>query len=338
MQIHIIGAGGIGIVVTWALSEAGLDVVLVEQHAAKLAAGQRDGISVAGRGRKKIPMLVFSDWQPVSNSIVLLCTKTYDNPEIIQRLQTSSAGNIQLIPIQNGFDTALDALTHAGEAIASFVSECERDQPLTRITRPGDLHIGARHTLTATEQTAFDQCLDLLVPALAQADLFSVKQVPDIRPYKAAKLMYNAAISPLAASAGVDNAALLSNPQAKRYFFGLLQENHAILKQAGVPLAKIGPFHPDNVVRILRTPGLATLLGHFFKPSLHGTYCSMAPDIGTEHTEIDAYNGYLVKLAGNFPCPLNRAAVTLVKRMTSERLQPHPCRLQTFAELLELAA
>jgi len=82
----------------------------------------------------------------------------------------------------------------------------------------------------------------------------------------------------------------------------LLLENYAILQHARISLARIGPFHPDTVSCILHTPWLPAMIAMFFRPSLRGTYCSMAPDIQVEHarTEIDAYTGYLIRLAGNF--------------------------------------
>src|SRR5262249_36785021 len=100
---------------------------------------------------------------------------------------------------------------------------------------------------------------------------------------------------------------------------------------AGLALAKIGPFHPDIVARILRTPGLPELMAIFFRPSLRGTYCSMAPDIGRGETEIDAYNGHLVRLAGNFPCPLNRAAIRLSGRITRGGAAPRRSHLDDMA-------
>ena len=61
------------------------------------------------------------------------------------------------------------------------------------------------------------------------------------------------------------------------------------------------------------------------------TYCSMAPDMGSEHTEIDAYNGHLVHLAGDMPCPYNRAAVNLVNYITEKRLSPDYIYLDMMA-------
>jgi 2-dehydropantoate 2-reductase len=224
----------------------------------------------------------------------------------------------------------LERLNHPAEAIASFVSACPADRPAARITRPGSLHIGPRRTVTDAEQ----QKITALASALAKGELFPVESVADVRPFKATKLMYNAAISPLAAGAGVDNAQLLIDPLAQKLFFALLRENYAILQHVGQALEKIGPFHPDTVMRILRTPLLPKLMGLFFRPSLRGTYCSMSPDMGSGRTEIDAYNGHLVRLAGDFPCPINKAVISLVDRISRERLAPAREHLHHLAKTL----
>jgi len=325
-QVHVVGAGGIGVVLAWSLARAGWDVTLVERRPDKIAAGRADGIEVAGQAPVKLPFVDFADWRPPADAVILLCTKTYDNPAVLARLETAR----RLVPVQNGYDAMLDSHDFAGEGIASFVSECARERPVAHVTRPGSLHLGARRPATAEERSE----LAILAGAFRRADLFKVELVEDIRPFKAAKLMYNAAISPLAAAAGVDNAELLTDTLAKRLFFGLLLENYAVLRHAGVALAKIGPFHPDTVARILRTPGLPELMAIFFRPSLRGTYCSMAPDIGRGETEIEAYNGHLVRLAGNFPCPLNQAAVRLIKRITREGMAPRRSHLDDMPAVL----
>jgi 2-dehydropantoate 2-reductase len=322
-RVHVVGAGGIGVILAWSLARAGWDVTLVERRSEKIASGRADGLVVAGQAPVKLPFVGFADWQPPADAVILLCTKAYDNPTVLARLGTTR----RLVPVQNGYDTILESRDFVGEGIASFVSECARERPVARITRPGSLHIGARRAATAEERGE----LASLAEALKQAGLFKVKLVRDVRPFKAAKLMYSAAISPLAAAAGVDNAELVTDTLAKRLFFGLLLENYAVLCHAGLAMAKIGPFHPDAVARILRTPGLPEFMAIFFRRSLRGTYCSMASDIGLRQTEIDAYNGYLVRLAGNFPCPINRAAVRLITRITREGMTPRRGHLDDMA-------
>jgi 2-dehydropantoate 2-reductase len=177
----------------------------------------------------------------------------------------------------------------------------------------------------------------LLAQARALADRlsrgpFRVEVVPDILPFKYTKLMYNAAISPLASAAGVDNGALLRFPRLRGLFFALLRENHAILKGAGVVLGKVGPLRPATVAWILRWPLLAHALAWAFYPGLRGTYCSMAGDLPSGRTEIDNYNGHLIALAGNTPCPLNRRVHELIRRMERERIPPQPGVLEPLLE------
>ncbi len=326
---HIIGAGGIGVALGWSLARAGWDVTMVEPGAAKLAAGHRDGVSVDGVRERNVRFTGFADWTPPGeDAVLLLCTKTYDNAAVLARVKQRR----WLIPVQNGFDPALSASEHPCEGIASFVSQCERDRPDTRITRAGELHLGGRRPLAAGERLVLDD----LAAGFRRGGLPRVRVVDLVGPYKAAKLMYNAAISPLAAAAGVDNGQLLGDRLARRLFFALLRENYAILHRRGVPLAKIGPFHPRVTNWILGVPGLAGALAHLFQPGLRGTYCSMAPDMGTGRTEIEAYNGHLKWLVAGVDCPINTAALEMIRTMQEKDLAPGRERLVEMARGLGL--
>jgi 2-dehydropantoate 2-reductase len=223
-----------------------------------------------------------------------------------------------LVPIQNGFDPVLNESNHPFEGIASFVSQCEANRPSTRITRSGELYLGGRRRLAAYER----EVLENLAAGFRRGGWNQVTTVDLIGGYKSAKLMYNAAISPLAAAAGIDNEELLGDPLAQRLFFALLRENYAILHRSGARLARIGPFHPAVVDRILSVPGLARILAHLFRPGLRGTYCSMAPDMGTGRTEIAAYNGYLKSLARGIACPINTAVLELMNTMNEQKRSP----------------
>jgi 2-dehydropantoate 2-reductase len=323
-RISIIGAGGIGCALGYALVRAGRTVVFVDVNREKVSWGNRHGVAVAGQPPLSADFQEFDTWKPENDSTVFLCTKCYDNPAVLERLPAS----VTLVPVQNGFDSTLERHGHDLEGIASFVSECVPNQTQTRITRPGHLHLGYRQR----KNGAKDQHLASLAGHLAAGKLFSVRVVSDILPFKHSKLMYNAAIGPIAAAAGIDNGQLLSHPIARGLFFDLLRENYAILKAAGINLGKIGPFHPRTVARILDCRPLAGALSWAFYPSLKGTYCSMHADIPAGRTEIEQYNGYLIHLAGERPCPLNRRVFDLVKRLERERIAP------CFEMLNEIAA
>jgi 2-dehydropantoate 2-reductase len=325
----IVGAGGIGCAIGYALRAAGSPVVFVDVQTQKIAWGRSHGVRVDRRPPQQAEFVTFDEWSPAPGATVFLCTKCYDNAAVLSRLPCP----LTLIPVQNGFDPSLETHGDHWEGIASFVSECHPRQTHTRITRAGRLHLGARRENgPGHEQAVPDARLQNLARLLRSSAIFRVEVVPDILPYKHAKLMYNAAIGPIAAAAGLDNGQLLSVPKARRLFFELLRENYTILRDAGVRLEKIGPFHPATVHRILRQKLVARALAWAFYPSLRGSYCSMNADLPLGRTEIDNYNRYLIDLAGDRPCPLNRRVYALIKYLERERIPPSLCVLdQLFA-------
>lgn len=326
LTVDVVGAGGIGCVLGYALAEAGVDVTLIDVNLQKVESGQREGVQVDDRRLRSVNFQAFAEWSPCEDACLLLCTKCYDNAAVLRRVPSSAL----IVPVQNGYDPQLQAFGHAYEGIASFVSECAPDVPRTRITRRGALHLGPR------AKAAVDPRWNRLLAALQRTSLFRLKPVADIEPFKRTKLMYNAAISPLAAAAGLDNGQLLSIPIARRLFFDLLQENYSILAASGGSLGRVGPFSPPTVAAILRRRWLAQLLAKAFEPSLRGTYCSMAGEISKGRTEIDNYNGYLIRLAeqAGIPCPMNRAVYDLVLSMTRQKALPSQQRLSELSKAL----
>jgi len=331
--IHIVGAGGIGIAVGHTLASVGVPVVMVDTSEDKIADGKAHGLRVDGRPAQPAQFVSFAEWRPPARAFVLLCTKCPANRTVLARLPAS----VHLVPIQNGISPELLERRPFVEGIASFVSECLPGQVRTRITRPGRLHLGVHPSDEGDGLTELRRYV-LTLASLLRRGPFGLTIVEDIRPIKHTKLLYNAAISPLAAAAGLDNGALLRERPLRELFFALLRENHAILQQAGVPLGQVGPLPTNMVAGILSRPWLADALAWVFAPSLRGTYCSMAGDLGPngpEHgTEIDNYNGYLIRLAGSFPCPLNRAVTTLIRRMERLRLPPGRERLEELWPIL----
>ena len=312
-DIFIVGAGGIGCAVGYALRAGSLDVTFVEADLEKVAWGSRNGVGLDRHSLLPAKFVPFEAWHPPERSMVLLCTKCFDNATVLGRLPPS----VSIMPIQNGFDPALTGRSVI-EGIASFVSECLPKRTHSMITRGGDLHIGGAKA-RATPPT-----VELVIQLLERHGSFRVKRVPDVLPYKYAKVMYNAAISPLAAVAGLDNGQLLTIRKARRLFFEILRENYGILNVARVPLGTVGPFHPDTVYRILRWPVIARVMAWPFSLSLRNTYCSMSGDIPKGRTEIEYFNGHLIELAGDREIPLNRRAYALVRRMEQQRATPAP--------------
>jgi 2-dehydropantoate 2-reductase len=332
-HIHIVGTGGIGCAVGHSLARAGVGVTFIDADDRKLSWGRQHGVVIAGQSPQPADFVSFPDWRADPNIPVLLCTKCYDNAAVLQCVQPST----HLIPIQNGFDPDLEARPAHVEGIASFVSECSAGQTHTRITRGGKLHLGVNRAGSQEEHAPLLEQSHRLAQLLRLAP-FPVVVVDDVRPFKYTKLMYNAALSPLASAAGLDNGDLLRIPRVRALFFALLRENHAILARAGVRLGKVGPFHPATVAGILRRPWLAHLLAWAFYPSLRGAYCSMFRDLPAGRTEIDFYNRRLIDLAGPSPCPLNTLVYERIKHMEVERVPPSLSQLEPVLAAFEAGA
>ena len=114
--VHVVGAGGIGCAVGYALCSSGIAVTFVDADNDKVAWGRRHGVAVDRLPPRPSTFLTFAEWQPPSDATVLLCTKCYDNAAVLARLPAST----RLIPIQNGFDPLLQTRAHAVEGIASI--------------------------------------------------------------------------------------------------------------------------------------------------------------------------------------------------------------------------
>ena len=324
--VTIVGAGGIGCALGHALLAGGVDLTVVEADAQKLEWGRSNGIAVDELPLLSTNFVSIDTWKPSADDLILLCTKCYDNSAVLERIPVSA----EIIPVQNGFDAELVERVEI-EGIASFVTECIPGKTHTRITRPGELHIG--FSLEARGR-CLPERVEAMIDVLARNGSFKVVRVPEVLPYKNSKLMYNAAISSIAAVAGLDNGELLTIAEARELFFGLLRENYRILKSAGAPLERVGPFHPDTVNRLLHLPLVARLLAVPFSRTLRGTYCSMAGDLPRGPTELDNYNGHLLELAGERDVPLNRAVHAWAKRIEADGSKPDLRFLDELAAMM----
>ena len=103
-NVDVIGAGGIGVALGGAL--AGWNVTMVDINEAKLEAGRRYGIEINGVKESNLHFMPFAEWTSADRAILLLCTKTYDNPVVLARIPLRHL----LVPIQNGFDPVLNRI------------------------------------------------------------------------------------------------------------------------------------------------------------------------------------------------------------------------------------
>ena len=311
--VHVVGAGGIG-------CAAGLRPVggrggpsrSWRRTPAKVEAGRRDGVGVDGRPPLTAEFVPFEEWHPPADARRASAPSATTTPPCWTRLPPAAV----LIPIQNGFDPRLAAHGHACEGIASFVSECEADRPHTRITRPGELHLGPEaaarresrrgmHALGRARARgpvprrgrAADRAVQARQAHVQRRDLAARRGRGDRQRASSSRCP-----PPAGSSSRCSRRTTASSPRP------------ACARQGRPVPSRDGGVDPAAEVA-------RRVMARRFEPSLRGTYCSMAGEIQKGRTEIDNYNGHLIRLAERHakPCPLNRAAYDLVTRMTAER-------------------
>ncbi len=89
-HLFIVGAGGIGCAVGYALLQIGAPVIFVEADPEKVLWGQGRGVQVDHRPPRVARFELFEDWSPPADAAVILCTKCYDNNTVLARLPPSA--------------------------------------------------------------------------------------------------------------------------------------------------------------------------------------------------------------------------------------------------------
>ena len=137
--VHVVGAGGIGCAVGYALRAAGVPVAFVEANPA-----QGRGRPARRRPRRRPPAARRRVRSLRRLAAATGCADAALHEVLRQRGRAgeAAAGRRARSRSRTGSTRSCDAFGHAFEGIASFVSECAPDRPHTRITRQGELHLG----------------------------------------------------------------------------------------------------------------------------------------------------------------------------------------------------
>ena len=321
--IHIVGAGGIGCAVGYALLAAGVPVTFVETPTPRRSpAAGAHGVAVDRRPPLPADFVHFDDWTPAAGAAILLCTKCYDNAAVLARLPP----RVRLLPIQNGFDPQLRRPRPRVEGIASFVSECA-PRPAAHAHHPARQSCTSGGREPVAEATRSRSLLELGAAAAAGRRCFASTRCRTSLPYKHTKLMYNAAISPLAAAAGHRQRATALGAAARA---AVLRAAAGELRHpdAGPGVARQGRAVPpdDGGVDPAR-PAVARGAGVGVLPVAARHLLLDGRRDPEGRTEIDNYNGHLIGLAGDGPCPLNRGVYRPRQDDGTQRLPPGPERL-----------
>jgi len=296
-RICIVGAGVIGSLLAGHLAQVSQVSVLTrrQEHADAL---NREGLRVSGKSELQARVVASTDPAELPPpEVAIVATKAAGLRGAMQTLE-GHFPEAALATVLNGLGAEEIVREHGDWPIVSGVTFMSG-------TRHADTHVeyilDTETWLGPYGDTPFE-LVEELADTIVASGLLAVA-LPDLRPAQWSKLLFNAAVNPVAALTGLPHdphfAAEAEPDELGHLVHGLVDEGKAVAAAAGVEL------HDDpwemNV--------LATRRG-----SAH--YPSMLEDVDAHRqTEIDLITGAVVREAErhDVPVPLHTALLALVK-------------------------
>jgi 2-dehydropantoate 2-reductase len=297
-RVAVVGSGAVGSYFGGMLARAGLPVVLIGR-AAFAEAVNRSGLFLdTTQFQETVKVEASTEIAAAAGAdMVLFCVKTTDTVSASQELAKQINSGTIVVSLQNGVNnveeirkaSGIDALPSV-VYVAAAMPEPGRIKHLGR----GDLVVGPRNA--RTEQFA---------------GWFEAAKVPcriseNITGELWAKLVWNCALNAVSGLGRVTYGEIIASEDAR----GVVQE--AVYEVLAV--AKARNIHPPG----LEDPQAAIAGAFKIAEQMKGTRSSTAQDMARgKKTEIDALNGYVVKLGAELAVatPVNHTLYTLVKLM-----------------------
>lgn len=320
MRIGVMGAGAVGCYVGGALAAAGEDVVLVgrDRVRAELAAHGLTVVTLEGASRvaPTARYTVATEAAALAGcDVVLCCVKSGQTAEAGAALADALPREALVVSAQNGVRNAdaLRAALRGQEALGGIVGFNVRPlgEGVFRRATSGPLVIEA----------SGHPALAPLVDALRRAGL-ETEVARDVRARQWSKLVMNLN-NAVSALSGAPTKALLDSPGYRRVLRGVIGEAVAVMRDAGVRTARVGPLPVQWFPALLGLPTwLFRVLARAQLKVDPEARSSMWEDLERRRdTEVDELNGEVVRLAEAHgrDAPINRRLVALVREAAARR-------------------
>jgi 2-dehydropantoate 2-reductase len=287
MRIAMVGAGGVGGYFGGRLAQSGESVTFIARGA-HLAALREKGLRLESiEGNAHLPKVSATDRPEEVGAVdvVFVCVKTWQVPEVAQRLSPLVGPDTLVVPLENGVE-APDQLAAVLGAKPVAGGVCHI---MAFVLAPGVVrHAGVRPTVQVGELAGGTSArVDRVVQALARSGV-SARASDDIRAAMWKKLVFISSVSGVGAvtraTAGVNRVV----PETRRLLEQAMHEVVAVARAAGTPLG-------DEVVRETMA----------FVDSLPAdSTASMQRDIvDGKPSELDAQSGAVARLGATLGVP-----------------------------------
>jgi 2-dehydropantoate 2-reductase len=320
LTVGIMGAGSVGCYLGGALAVSGVSVVCIGRDRVRAEIAEHGLTTVDLEGVKRrapAERAVFSgDVEALATcDAVLCCVKSGQTASVAEELARALPKGALIVSAQNGVGNAevLRGPLEGRSVLAGIVGFNVRS-----------LGNGVFHQLTTgplVVESSDHRALPELASALRTAG-FEVEVTPNVRGMQWSKLIMNLA-NAVNALSGVPTQQMLRSRGYRKVLRAVMGEALGVMRQAGVPTARIGPLPVQlfPVVLGLPTPIFRVLARTQLKVDPEAR-ASMWEDLSRNRdTEVEHLNGAIVQLAEKhgLDAPVNRRLVALVHEVEKKK-------------------
>ncbi len=273
MKVAVVGAGSIGLLITYYLAQKGVDPLLITRREGQAQQVNQYGIHMIDHNGEKD--VVYVQAAPIDKviaheqvDIVLLAVKSYQLKDVLEEVRKLHAHSLVFLQNGMGHVDVFEQLDVGDIAVAVIEHGAFRQNDYTVVhTGVGQMRWSyVRNASTCVEQLA----------TIAAAKHFPVKKEGNWRIMLETKLIVNTCINPLTAIFNVKNGELIKNRHYTAMMRAVFEETVSIL----------GKTECDTLWELVSSVCKKTAENR----------SSMLVDIEKRHeTEIESILGYLLK-------------------------------------------
>jgi 2-dehydropantoate 2-reductase len=315
LSLLVVGAGAIGGITAALLKKNGFDVEIVAKYDEYASLISGPGLEISGAcGDFTISLPAYSSLADVKEKkdLVLHATKATEMIQAAEQIRGVLKDNGFVISMQNGIceDDLAEVLgkERVIGCITGWGATMESQGKLT-MTSTGDFILGYPDRESDEYLQNVAEILSEVVPA---------KVTDNIMGHLYSKLIINACITSLGAICGLYLGEMLSIRKVRRIFIEIIREAVAVADLMNIKIEVFGGkmdfrkfIEGDNKVADLRRHAMIRIIGFKYRQLKSSSLQSIERG---KPTEVDYFNGYIVKNARRFniTVPVNSAVLNMV--------------------------
>jgi 2-dehydropantoate 2-reductase len=299
MRVTIVGSGAMGCLFGGMLTEAGVDVHLLDIWQEHVNVLNTKGLSITSNGQERfIPVRAYTDpGKIVGTDLALIFVKHGQTEKATETAKQLIGKNGAVLTLQNGMGNA--------EIIAGVVGQgriiCGTTSQGAMLLGPGKIqHSGMGKTNIGMWDSKSLPVLQQVATIFSRANI-ATTTVDDIKPVLWSKLFANVGINAITALTGIRNGQLLDLSATQKLVKDVVNEAIKVATALQIPVAEDAL---ENVFAIAKATA--------------SNRSSMGQDVDASRmTEIDAINGYIIRNAKKtrIEVPVNIALATLIQTL-----------------------